>query len=184
MSPIPQIESFFRSRPQSRRVSIRSWLSATSSQDCTQKPGSLRRALSTEDTINNIVSRKYRSAGLEEERDYFPSGLSVLEPRPLVYWSSVEERMDIAGNWVSFSLQLHIENATEDKPGLVWLGGSVFSHAPLFFFHTCDFIVFPPTLLVKQKMGCLDTAGEEQPTLTQRVWSQDGREPFLQYKNP
>lgn len=32
---------------------------------------------------------------LEEERKYFAPGLSVLEPRPLVYWSSVEERMRI-----------------------------------------------------------------------------------------
>lgn len=31
--------------------------------------------------------------GLEEERRTFGSELRVLEPRPLVYWGSVEERM-------------------------------------------------------------------------------------------
>jgi hypothetical protein len=31
---------------------------------------------------------------LEEERRSFGSGLKILEPRPVVYWGSMEERME------------------------------------------------------------------------------------------
>jgi hypothetical protein len=31
---------------------------------------------------------------LEEERKSFGSELSILEPRPVVYWGSMEERME------------------------------------------------------------------------------------------
>jgi hypothetical protein len=31
---------------------------------------------------------------LEEERRSFGSGLEILEPRPVVYWGSMEERME------------------------------------------------------------------------------------------
>jgi hypothetical protein len=31
---------------------------------------------------------------LEEERKSFGSGLAILEPRPVVYWGSMEERME------------------------------------------------------------------------------------------
>lgn len=48
---------------------------------------------STESTINSIIFRQPSIRGLEEERKSFPRGLNVLEPRPIVYWSSVEERM-------------------------------------------------------------------------------------------
>jgi hypothetical protein len=30
---------------------------------------------------------------IEEERRSFGEGLAIMEPRPLVYWSSLEERM-------------------------------------------------------------------------------------------
>jgi len=30
---------------------------------------------------------------MEEERKSFGSGLEILEPRPLVYWGGLEERM-------------------------------------------------------------------------------------------
>jgi len=31
---------------------------------------------------------------MEEERRSFGSGLEILEPRPVVYWGSLEERME------------------------------------------------------------------------------------------
>jgi len=30
---------------------------------------------------------------MEEERKIFASGLEILEPRPIVYWGGLEERM-------------------------------------------------------------------------------------------
>ncbi|KAF6838430.1 hypothetical protein CMUS01_04660 [Colletotrichum musicola] len=44
-------------------------------------------------TINSIVFRQSSVLDLEEERKSFGSELSILEPRPVVYWGSVEERM-------------------------------------------------------------------------------------------
>ncbi|KAK3192837.1 hypothetical protein K4F52_001194 [Lecanicillium sp. MT-2017a] len=44
-------------------------------------------------TINSIIYRQPSIVGLVQERDSFPTELGVLEPRPVVYWSSVEERM-------------------------------------------------------------------------------------------
>ncbi|KAL0936638.1 uncharacterized protein CTRU02_208853 [Colletotrichum truncatum] len=44
-------------------------------------------------TINSIVFSQPSILDLEEERKSFGSELSILEPRPVVYWGSVEERM-------------------------------------------------------------------------------------------
>ncbi|KAI6359936.1 hypothetical protein MCOR25_006878 [Pyricularia grisea] len=44
-------------------------------------------------TINSIIVRQPSIVGLEEERKSFGSELSILEPRPIVYWGGVEERM-------------------------------------------------------------------------------------------
>ncbi|KAF4961948.1 hypothetical protein FSARC_9939 [Fusarium sarcochroum] len=48
---------------------------------------------STAVAINNIISRQPSLLNLEAERKSFGSELSLLEPRPIVYWGSVEERM-------------------------------------------------------------------------------------------
>ncbi|KAH6961606.1 hypothetical protein DER45DRAFT_208990 [Fusarium avenaceum] len=48
---------------------------------------------STAVAINNIISRQPSLLSLEAERRSFGSELSLLEPRPIVYWGSVEERM-------------------------------------------------------------------------------------------
>ncbi|KND90409.1 hypothetical protein TOPH_04960 [Tolypocladium ophioglossoides CBS 100239] len=48
---------------------------------------------SPESTINSIIFRQPSILGLEEERRSFSRGLSILEPRPIVYWSSMEDRM-------------------------------------------------------------------------------------------
>ncbi|KAG8675486.1 hypothetical protein FPOAC2_01542 [Fusarium poae] len=44
-------------------------------------------------TINSVISRQPSLLSLEAERKSFGSELSLLEPRPIVYWGGVEERM-------------------------------------------------------------------------------------------
>jgi len=44
-------------------------------------------------TINAIMHRQPSMVDLEEEKKAFPNGLEVLEPRPIVYWGGLEERM-------------------------------------------------------------------------------------------
>ncbi|KAM5356339.1 hypothetical protein ACJ41O_002985 [Fusarium nematophilum] len=44
-------------------------------------------------TINSIILRQPSLVDLEEERRSYGSELNLLEPRPIVYWGSVEERM-------------------------------------------------------------------------------------------
>lgn len=44
-------------------------------------------------TINAIMHRQPSMLDMEEERKSFGSGLEILEPRPLVYWGGLEERM-------------------------------------------------------------------------------------------
>ena len=44
-------------------------------------------------TINSIIYRQPSILDLEEERKSFGSELKILEPRPIVYWGSLEERM-------------------------------------------------------------------------------------------
>ncbi|KAM0533507.1 hypothetical protein ACHAP6_007264 [Verticillium nonalfalfae] len=44
-------------------------------------------------TINSIIHHQPSILGMEEERRSFGSELSILEPRPVVYWGSVEERI-------------------------------------------------------------------------------------------
>lgn len=45
------------------------------------------------ETINSIIFRQPSVVNLVEERRSFGSELNILEPRPIVYWGSVEERM-------------------------------------------------------------------------------------------
>ncbi|TQW06779.1 hypothetical protein IF2G_05163 [Cordyceps javanica] len=44
-------------------------------------------------TINSIINRQPSIVGLAQERTSFAAELGLLEPRPLVYWSSVEDRI-------------------------------------------------------------------------------------------
>ncbi|KEY64964.1 hypothetical protein S7711_08205 [Stachybotrys chartarum IBT 7711] len=46
--------------------------------------------------LNAIVSQRSSILEMEEERRDFPSELNVLEPRPVVYWGSVEERISFS----------------------------------------------------------------------------------------
>ncbi|KAB5536637.1 hypothetical protein GE09DRAFT_334566 [Coniochaeta sp. 2T2.1] len=63
----------------SSRASTSSFMSATSS-----PVGS---------TINSIIFRQPSLVDLEEERQSFGSELTILEPRPVVFFGSFEERM-------------------------------------------------------------------------------------------
>ncbi|KAM4059332.1 hypothetical protein HRG_007810 [Hirsutella rhossiliensis] len=90
-------------RPSSsnRRMSTRSSVASSLNCSCSSTASSSSPAASdtspsspsTESTINSIIFRQPSIRGLEEERKSFPRGLNILEPRPIVYWSSVEERM-------------------------------------------------------------------------------------------
>ncbi len=44
-------------------------------------------------TINAIIHRQPSMVDMEEERNLFASSLEILEPRPIVYWGGLEERM-------------------------------------------------------------------------------------------
>ncbi|RDW94336.1 hypothetical protein BP5796_00099 [Coleophoma crateriformis] len=44
-------------------------------------------------TINQIIHHQPSMVHMEEERKIFGSGLEILEPRPIVYWGGLEERM-------------------------------------------------------------------------------------------
>jgi hypothetical protein len=45
------------------------------------------------DTINAIMHRQPSMLEIDEEKKIFASGLEILEPRPIVYWGGLEERM-------------------------------------------------------------------------------------------
>lgn len=45
------------------------------------------------DTINSVIFRQPSIVFMEEEKKSFGSELSLLEPRPIVYWGGLEERM-------------------------------------------------------------------------------------------
>ncbi|KAK6594441.1 hypothetical protein H4I95_10953 [Botrytis cinerea] len=44
-------------------------------------------------TINSIMHRQPSMQDLEEEKRSFGSGLEIMEPRPIVYWGGMEERL-------------------------------------------------------------------------------------------
>ncbi|KAF7951184.1 hypothetical protein BTUL_0031g00360 [Botrytis tulipae] len=44
-------------------------------------------------TINSIMHRQPSMQDLEEEKKNFGSGLEIMEPRPIVYWGGMEERL-------------------------------------------------------------------------------------------
>ncbi|KAE8453801.1 hypothetical protein EG329_009313 [Mollisiaceae sp. DMI_Dod_QoI] len=49
-------------------------------------------------TIDAIMRRQPSMLDMEEEKRSFGSGLEILEPRPLVYWGGLEERMGSFGD--------------------------------------------------------------------------------------
>ena len=51
------------------------------------------RFASSASTINSILVRQPSVADFEEEQRILGPELTVLEPRPIVYWGGMEERM-------------------------------------------------------------------------------------------
>lgn len=78
---------------------------SSSSRDSSYSTSSTLSAMAS--MINSIVFQQPSIIGLEEERKSFPSELFVLEPRPILYWGSLEERIVSAHLWLE--LQTHLE---------------------------------------------------------------------------
>ncbi|KAI1107696.1 hypothetical protein F4804DRAFT_107850 [Jackrogersella minutella] len=70
-----------------RRLSSASTTSTSSYRSCSSTSSS------PVSTINAVLFRQPSIADLEEEKRCSGPELSVLEPRPIVYWGGVEERM-------------------------------------------------------------------------------------------
>jgi len=43
--------------------------------------------------INSVIFRQPSIINMEQERRTFAAELNILEPRPVVYWGGLEERM-------------------------------------------------------------------------------------------
>lgn len=81
-----------RFSPQGIRTSFRLRSASASSTSSTSSFSSASSS-SPVSTVNSIIVRQPSIVNMEEERRVFSSGLSVLEPRPIVYWGGMEERM-------------------------------------------------------------------------------------------
>jgi hypothetical protein len=78
-TPMGLRTSFRRSSTASSRASSRNSFASNSS--------------SPTETINSIIHRQPSIVNLEAEKRSFRSELDLLEPRPIVYWGGMEERM-------------------------------------------------------------------------------------------
>ncbi|KAA8567397.1 hypothetical protein MFRU_040g00700 [Monilinia fructicola] len=83
--------SFSSIRGSLRRSSSPSGSSITS--NSTGRESCASRASSPVNTINAIMHRQPSMVDLEEEKRSFGSGLEIMEPRPIVYWGGMEERL-------------------------------------------------------------------------------------------
>ncbi|KAI6250295.1 hypothetical protein HI914_01987 [Erysiphe necator] len=54
-----------------------------------------RRDVSSAKTVNAIMQRRPSVLNMKKELQVFGHGLNVLEPRPLIYWGSMEETMSL-----------------------------------------------------------------------------------------
>jgi len=86
------IRTSFRQQ-RSSSPSSASILSGSSSRNSYASHNSSASASSPINTINAIIHRQPSMVDMEEERRAFASGLEILEPRPIVYWGGLEERM-------------------------------------------------------------------------------------------
>lgn len=82
-----------RFSPAKLRTSFRRSSSASSSSQDSYSPTSATTLSSQTNTINKIMRKQPSMLHLEAERQSFGSELDLLEPRPIVYWGSVEERI-------------------------------------------------------------------------------------------
>ncbi|PKS07868.1 hypothetical protein jhhlp_006476 [Lomentospora prolificans] len=81
-----------RFSPSTLRTSFRRSSSA-SSRASSNRDSIVSTVSSPVSTINSIIFRQPSILDLEEERKSFASELNILEPRPIVYWAGVEERI-------------------------------------------------------------------------------------------
>jgi hypothetical protein len=84
-----------RFSPATLRTSFRRSPSASSRASSNRSSIASSNASSPVSTINSIIFRQPSIVDLEEERRSFASELNILEPRPIVYWAGMEERMHI-----------------------------------------------------------------------------------------
>ncbi len=82
-----------RFSPHNLRTSFRRSSSSASSRLSSNRNSYPSSNMSPVSTINSIIFRQPSIVDMEEERRSFASELSILEPRPIVYWGSLEERM-------------------------------------------------------------------------------------------
>ncbi|KAF4123346.1 hypothetical protein GMORB2_6047 [Geosmithia morbida] len=84
-----------RLRSLSGRFSLRraSWDSTRSTSTTASETPSCVSASTAAGAVNSSISRVPSIAGLVEEHRNFSSELGILEPRPVVYWESMEEKM-------------------------------------------------------------------------------------------
>ncbi|CAK7236859.1 calcium channel protein [Sporothrix bragantina] len=80
-----------RFSPQRLRTSLRR--SSTSSVASSSRDSYTSTASSPVSTINSVIFRQPSIVDMEEERKSYGSELSLLEPRPIVYWGGLEERL-------------------------------------------------------------------------------------------
>ncbi|KAK1769426.1 hypothetical protein QBC33DRAFT_556723 [Phialemonium atrogriseum] len=85
--------SAHRLRTSFRRSSSASSSSTSSRASSTDRSSYCSRAPSPVGTINSVIFRQPSIVDLEEERRSFGSELAILEPRPIVYWGSFQDRM-------------------------------------------------------------------------------------------
>ncbi|KAK6067595.1 hypothetical protein SCUP234_04531 [Seiridium cupressi] len=74
------------------RTSLRR-ASSASSRSTSSRNSFTSNGSSPVETINSVLSRQPSFVEREEERRSFGPELNVLEPRPVVYWGGLEERM-------------------------------------------------------------------------------------------
>ncbi|KJR82630.1 uncharacterized protein SPSK_03781 [Sporothrix schenckii 1099-18] len=80
-----------RLSPQKLRISLRR--TSTSSTTSSSRDSCSSTDSSPLSTINSVIFRQPSIVNMEEERKSFGSELSLLEPRPIVYWGGLEERL-------------------------------------------------------------------------------------------
>lgn len=88
------MQSPYRQAMATLRTSARR--SSTSSRASSDRSSYLSVASSQARVVNSIIFRQPSILGMEEERSKYGNDLDILEPRPIVYWGGVEERM---GRW-------------------------------------------------------------------------------------
>ncbi|KAI1843379.1 hypothetical protein JX265_006205 [Neoarthrinium moseri] len=81
-----------RFSPTGIRTSFRR-ASSASSRSTTSRNSFASNGSSPVETINSVLSRQPSFMEMQEEKRSFGPELNILEPRPVVYWGGLEERI-------------------------------------------------------------------------------------------